>query len=233
MTPSASLREVKRAYKKLVKRWHPDRFARDPQAQAGQRPRRPSASPRPTRRSRTRWDRARPSILRCARTAAPCVTSPASASPREEVGAASAPWATRDRWTRSSSSRCGGGRSFGVLFLLADGARPCASGTSWRHRPAGARADPVVAGAPVARRADQGRGPPPGSARSPRRRRSLAGWPASQPGMGGLPGLVERTPSAARPRRRGRVKTSPIRMSVTVPAGAGTFFTNRPKLKPS
>jgi hypothetical protein len=34
VTPSASLREVKRAYKKLVKRWHPDRFARDPQAQA-------------------------------------------------------------------------------------------------------------------------------------------------------------------------------------------------------
>ena len=25
VTPSASLREAKRAYKKLVKRWHPDR----------------------------------------------------------------------------------------------------------------------------------------------------------------------------------------------------------------
>jgi DnaJ domain len=34
VTPSASLREVKRAYKKLVKRWHPDRFANDAQAQA-------------------------------------------------------------------------------------------------------------------------------------------------------------------------------------------------------
>jgi hypothetical protein len=34
VTPSASLREAKRAYKRLVKRWHPDRFASDPQAQA-------------------------------------------------------------------------------------------------------------------------------------------------------------------------------------------------------
>ena len=34
LTPSASLREAKRAYRKLVKRWHPDRFANDPQAQA-------------------------------------------------------------------------------------------------------------------------------------------------------------------------------------------------------
>jgi hypothetical protein len=34
VTPSASLREAKRAYKKLVRRWHPDRFANDPQAQA-------------------------------------------------------------------------------------------------------------------------------------------------------------------------------------------------------
>jgi hypothetical protein len=35
VTPSASLREAKRAYKKLVRRWHPDRFARsDAQAQA-------------------------------------------------------------------------------------------------------------------------------------------------------------------------------------------------------
>jgi hypothetical protein len=35
VTPSASLREAKRAYKRLVKRWHPDRFARsDAQAQA-------------------------------------------------------------------------------------------------------------------------------------------------------------------------------------------------------
>lgn len=34
VTPSASRREAKRAYKKLVRRWHPDRFARDPQAQA-------------------------------------------------------------------------------------------------------------------------------------------------------------------------------------------------------
>ena len=35
VTPSASLREAKRAYRKLVKRWHPDRFARsDAQAQA-------------------------------------------------------------------------------------------------------------------------------------------------------------------------------------------------------
>lgn len=34
VTPSASLREAKRAYKKLVKRWHPDRFANDAQAQA-------------------------------------------------------------------------------------------------------------------------------------------------------------------------------------------------------
>jgi DnaJ domain len=34
VTPSASLREAKRAYKKLVKRWHPDRFANDPLAQA-------------------------------------------------------------------------------------------------------------------------------------------------------------------------------------------------------
>jgi DnaJ domain len=34
VTPSASLREAKRAYKRLVKRWHPDRFASDVQAQA-------------------------------------------------------------------------------------------------------------------------------------------------------------------------------------------------------
>jgi len=34
VTPSASLREAKRAYRKLVKRWHPDRYANDPQAQA-------------------------------------------------------------------------------------------------------------------------------------------------------------------------------------------------------
>ncbi len=34
VTPSASLREAKRAYKKLVKRWHPDRYASDTQAQA-------------------------------------------------------------------------------------------------------------------------------------------------------------------------------------------------------
>lgn len=34
VTPSASLREAKRAYKKLVRRWHPDRFANDLQAQA-------------------------------------------------------------------------------------------------------------------------------------------------------------------------------------------------------
>ena len=34
VTPSASLREAKRAYRKLVKRWHPDRFANDPRGQA-------------------------------------------------------------------------------------------------------------------------------------------------------------------------------------------------------
>lgn len=34
VTPSASLREAKRAYKKLVRRWHPDRFTNDAQAQA-------------------------------------------------------------------------------------------------------------------------------------------------------------------------------------------------------
>src|SRR4029450_9869833 len=34
LTPSASRREAKRAYRKLVKRWHPDRFVNDPQAQA-------------------------------------------------------------------------------------------------------------------------------------------------------------------------------------------------------
>ena len=34
ITPSASLREAKRTYKKLVRRWHPDRYANDPQAQA-------------------------------------------------------------------------------------------------------------------------------------------------------------------------------------------------------
>ena len=35
VTPSASLREAKRAYRKLVKRWHPDRFANDPQGPGG------------------------------------------------------------------------------------------------------------------------------------------------------------------------------------------------------
>jgi DnaJ-like protein len=34
VTPSATRREVKRAYRKLVRRWHPDRFANDPRAQA-------------------------------------------------------------------------------------------------------------------------------------------------------------------------------------------------------
>lgn len=34
ITPSASRREAKRAYRKLVKRWHPDRYANDPQSQA-------------------------------------------------------------------------------------------------------------------------------------------------------------------------------------------------------
>src|SRR4030095_13165944 len=34
VTPSASAREAKRAYRKLVRRWHPDRFANDPQGQA-------------------------------------------------------------------------------------------------------------------------------------------------------------------------------------------------------
>jgi curved DNA-binding protein CbpA len=34
VTPSATQREVKRAYKKLVRRWHPDRFANDPRGQA-------------------------------------------------------------------------------------------------------------------------------------------------------------------------------------------------------
>lgn len=33
VTPSATAREAKRAYKKLVRRWHPDRFASDPQGE--------------------------------------------------------------------------------------------------------------------------------------------------------------------------------------------------------
>ena len=33
VTPSATAREAKRAYKKLVRRWHPDRFANDPQGE--------------------------------------------------------------------------------------------------------------------------------------------------------------------------------------------------------
>jgi hypothetical protein len=31
VTPSATAREAKRAYKRLVRTWHPDRFANDPQ----------------------------------------------------------------------------------------------------------------------------------------------------------------------------------------------------------
>jgi hypothetical protein len=34
LTPSASPVEVRKAYKKLVRQWHPDRFARDPAGQA-------------------------------------------------------------------------------------------------------------------------------------------------------------------------------------------------------
>lgn len=34
LDPTASPREVRRQFKKLVRRWHPDRFAQDPQGQA-------------------------------------------------------------------------------------------------------------------------------------------------------------------------------------------------------
>jgi curved DNA-binding protein CbpA len=34
VTPAASLADVRKRYKALVRQWHPDRFARDPQGQA-------------------------------------------------------------------------------------------------------------------------------------------------------------------------------------------------------
>ncbi len=34
LSPGASAREVRRQFKKLVRRWHPDRFAKDPAGQA-------------------------------------------------------------------------------------------------------------------------------------------------------------------------------------------------------